>query len=238
MCYGIVYLLTCLLNGKHYVGQSTQGLEQRWNDALYNVAHNRRGGCVCLYRAIRKYGAENFTRRILATADNQKQLNTLEIEFIKQYDSQKNGYNIRDGGLGGKLAAKTKRKLAHIHQQRWVLGLNPLQRPGVKNHFKDTPGAASAARAKACTITPALNASRSVKQKGISKPARKGISPTNMIDLTGQTFGHWFVISRGSNANNGKTRWHCRCSCGTERLISGQSLTRSLSRSCGQHHTQ
>ena len=54
--------------------------------------------------ARKKYGPENFEYTVLmkVTGDDpdevKKYLNTLEIGFIKMYDSVKNGYNISDGG--------------------------------------------------------------------------------------------------------------------------------------------
>lgn len=50
------------------------------------------------------------------------------------------------------------------------------------------------------------------------------------INLTGQIFGYWTVISyAGTEAKE----WHCRCQCGTERNIRGVMLRGGRSRSCG-----
>lgn len=50
----------------------------------------------------------------------------------------------------------------------------------------------------------------------------------SVIDLSGQRFGRWLVLSQ-ANA----TKWACVCSCGKCRDVSGASLRRGLSRSCG-----
>lgn len=52
-------------------------------------------------------------------------------------------------------------------------------------------------------------------------------------DLTGRTFGEWTVLARDHGAPKRKPRWMCRCSCGTERSVSGHGLRREQSRSCG-----
>lgn len=52
-----------------------------------------------------------------------------------------------------------------------------------------------------------------------------------LIDLTGQRFGRWTVVSR--TAGSGTAHWHCRCDCGGEKTVEGPSLRRGLSTSCG-----
>lgn len=56
-------------------------------------------------------------------------------------------------------------------------------------------------------------------------------------DLTGMTFGKWHVMSRAENlvynSRSQQSMWNCVCECGTERVVSGQSLLRGLSKSCG-----
>lgn len=53
-----------------------------------------------------------------------------------------------------------------------------------------------------------------------------------LIDLTGQKFGHWTVIKRAENKGR-KVAWTCRCDCGTEKDILGESLRYGKSTSCG-----
>jgi len=52
------------------------------------------------------------------------------------------------------------------------------------------------------------------------------------IDLTGQRFGRWTVISWGS-IKNGVTKWNCICDCGIEREVSSGHLRAGESESCG-----
>ena len=61
------------------------------------------------------------------------------------------------------------------------------------------------------------------------------------IDLTGQVFGRWTVLSLAEDKEH-KNRlkrgskgavWLCRCECGTERTVISYNLRRGNSQSCG-----
>ena len=55
------------------------------------------------------------------------------------------------------------------------------------------------------------------------------------IDLTGKRFGRWGVLGlhpERPRVGEGP-RWHCRCDCGTERIVRGFSLQSRRSKSCG-----
>ena len=52
------------------------------------------------------------------------------------------------------------------------------------------------------------------------------------IDLTGQPFGRLVVI-REAGRKNGSVAWLCRCDCGNEIVVSGDSLRREHTQSCG-----
>jgi hypothetical protein len=52
-------------------------------------------------------------------------------------------------------------------------------------------------------------------------------------DLTGQTFGRWYVEKRAKNSPTGKARYHVKCVCGTKKVVSAQWLRNGQSKSCG-----
>jgi hypothetical protein len=61
--------------------------------------------------------------------------------------------------------------------------------------------------------------------------------PSKLIDLTGKKFGKW-TVSRHSHVTkkaNGSTvhHWLCKCECGSERTVTGDSLNKGNSKSCG-----
>ncbi len=53
------------------------------------------------------------------------------------------------------------------------------------------------------------------------------------LDLTGQNFTRWTVLSRVPDSRTGITRWLCRCVCGTEQIVFRTALRNGHSRSCG-----
>lgn len=57
--------------------------------------------------------------------------------------------------------------------------------------------------------------------------------PRRVKDLSGQKFGRLQVVAFHSVDKNRMAMWLCRCDCGIERPISGNSLRRGLSQSCG-----
>lgn len=56
----------------------------------------------------------------------------------------------------------------------------------------------------------------------------------HLIDMTGQRYGMMTVIEKMPRRSYEKNaRWRCRCDCGKERVVEGQSLRRGYCRSCG-----
>lgn len=58
-------------------------------------------------------------------------------------------------------------------------------------------------------------------------------SNPRLIDLTGKTFGHWFVIEKSGNTKGGGALWRCKCLCGSLRNVVGGDLRSGKSVSCG-----
>jgi len=91
--YGFVYITTNYIGSKKYIGQKMfESISKRWKGYL--------GSGKILKQAIKKYGKENFTRKIIAIAYSKEELNELEIEFIKLHNAtvNKDYYNIGYGG--------------------------------------------------------------------------------------------------------------------------------------------
>lgn len=121
----IIYKATNKINGKVYIGQTSQEFNERRNQHLRNA---KRGEPNILYNAIRKYGEENFEWEIIDRCENQKHLDEREIFWIGYYhsfvnDSICNGYNMTIGGgglgigennpnFGKKRSEETKRKIS------------------------------------------------------------------------------------------------------------------------------
>jgi hypothetical protein len=57
--------------------------------------------------------------------------------------------------------------------------------------------------------------------------------------LTGKMFGMWTVLRRDETKKYRNARWFCRCDCGAEKSVEGNSITRSdrsRSTNCGCVH--
>ena len=96
----IVYKITNKVNGKVYIGQTSETLQKRFSRHMGYQAleHDTK-----FYRAVRKYGKDNFTIEQIDTAKTQKELDEKEVKWIKYYSSVEEGYNSNDrqGKVGG-----------------------------------------------------------------------------------------------------------------------------------------
>ncbi len=91
--FGVVYLIQNQINGKRYVGKTTQTLKQRMTGHLY--------GNLCVDKAIEKYEIENFRYGIIKTCATEAELNAAERHFIIVLKTKAPyGYNLTDGGDG------------------------------------------------------------------------------------------------------------------------------------------
>lgn len=101
-----IYKFENLLNHKCYIGQSSN-LEERYKKHLHNINDNTHQ--EIFYKALRKYGLENFSYEILESFNDYslERLNILEQKYIIQYNSLiPNGYNMIPGGSNGAGIAK------------------------------------------------------------------------------------------------------------------------------------
>lgn len=130
---GCIYMLVNKINKKIYIGKTTYSLEKRLNE--HKSAINR---CdkydTKLYRALRKYGIENFeVINIKDNIDNEDELNKLETEYINKYDSYNNGYNSTLGGDGVSIYTdkdkefiiETFKKCNNIAETSRITGVHP-----------------------------------------------------------------------------------------------------------------
>ena len=91
-----VYVHTNKVNGKRYVGITSQQPEKRWLNGRGYDSH------LPIGRAIEKYGWENFEHDILYSDVTEREAKELEASLIKLYSTQDKqyGYNLTAGGDG------------------------------------------------------------------------------------------------------------------------------------------
>ena len=113
-----IYLIINDINGKKYIGQSIN-LRKRLIKHCERCCHKRFDNP--LYRAILKYGLDNFSFEILSIletkdfANAKKELDKLEFKYISEYDTYNSGYNQTLGGDGGILGYKmTDEQKLHV----------------------------------------------------------------------------------------------------------------------------
>ena len=146
---GIIYKITNLLNGKLYIGKTTENPATYWN-MHKNRADN--GVNKILYAAMRKYGHENFSFEIVeeirsnAKEELNKTLNVLEIHHIKKFNAKiPNGYNVTDGGEGlyGMTFSdehRNKIRLARLGVARPESVRQKLRKPKTEEHKQKLRG--------------------------------------------------------------------------------------------------
>lgn len=103
-----VYSHTNKINGKKYIGITSQKPEQRWRNG--NGYRNNE----YFFRAIEKYGWHNFNHEILYTDLSKEEAERIEVDLICEYKTQQNqhGYNIEFGGNStGRIPEETRQKI-------------------------------------------------------------------------------------------------------------------------------
>ena len=114
-----VYIHTNLINNKKYIGITGQyPPEKRWKkdgSGYFQVG--------CFGSAIKKYGWDNFSHKILVSGITFEKACELEKAYIKKYETKApNGYNLTDGGegtFGWNPPESFRRKQSIIHKRQW-----------------------------------------------------------------------------------------------------------------------
>ena len=115
-----IYKVTNQINGKVYIGQSVD-IKKRWG--VHHRAYKDKAAPQydCLfYRAIRKYGIENFIFEVIEECEKD-QLDRQEKYWIAYYNSfldRTKGYNETSGGQNGshfmKLSLETLNEIVDL----------------------------------------------------------------------------------------------------------------------------
>ena len=91
----IVYCHTNKLNGKKYIGITSQTTAERWG------RHGEKYRVGIFKKAIEKYGWDNFDHEILYSGLSESDAKEKEKELIAKYETLGHkGYNLTEGGDG------------------------------------------------------------------------------------------------------------------------------------------
>lgn len=119
-------------HGKIYIGITSKQPTERWKNGLGYQGNDH------FFKAILKYGWNNFTHEVLYKDLTKEQACELEKELIKKFDSRNpnKGYNILEGGecyaafAGHHHTEESKKKISQKSKELWK---NPEYREIMRN---------------------------------------------------------------------------------------------------------
>jgi len=134
-------MITNSVNGKRYIGQTTsKNPLTYWREAYLRRAYN--GSERLIHRAIRKYGREFLTFKVIGYAIDKLSLDISEDLFIRLLQTlHPNGYNLKGGGAHGLYSDAVK---ARMSLSATVAGARPevkekheraMRRPGASERL-------------------------------------------------------------------------------------------------------
>lgn len=105
-----IYIITCISNGKHYIGSSCRSIRDR---IILHISRLRNGKhhSILLQRAFNKYGEEDFTFKVLelCTPDKCIEREQYWLDLVQSYNP-KYGMNICEYAYSTKGCKFTNRK--------------------------------------------------------------------------------------------------------------------------------
>lgn len=121
MMYGFVYITTCKVNGKKYLGQ--RKYSHGWKSYI--------GSGQAFKNAVNKYGKHNFIREIICEAKTPEELNQLEYDYSIKYNvvNSDDWYNLCYGGNatnGYKFSEQSKENMSKKRKGKFSGINNPM----------------------------------------------------------------------------------------------------------------
>lgn len=192
------------INGKSYVGVTSQRPEDRWaNGKGYK-------GCRKFYPAIQKYGWDNFEHEILDIVYSPEEASEKEKYWINQYNttSKECGYNIDGGGYDHKIMSDETRKIfsiAHSGEKNGRYGM-PVSEETRRKISKANKGRLAGknnpmyGKTHTDEIKKKLSEINKVQKPFLSKPIY--CITTNKIFLSHKEAGEYYNISSPSHISD------------------------------------
>lgn len=107
--FGTIYIITNLINGKKYVGQTIQTVEKRFKQHKVDKRSGRH-----LHLSINSYGVNNFQVEEFMSCFDQSSLDFYETLAINTFNTMTpSGYNLCKGGANkGEISESTREKMS------------------------------------------------------------------------------------------------------------------------------
>lgn len=120
--YAGIYSITCVPNGKVYIGRSVQipVRRKRHEYDLRDGIHTN----TEMQEDYNYYGKQSFKFDLVEEVPRNipsEDLDALEMEYIEKYNSFYDGYNMTEGGFGNtgrKFSKETRKRMSEAHKRR------------------------------------------------------------------------------------------------------------------------
>jgi group I intron endonuclease len=127
-----IYKFTHVETNRCYIGQTVQSPNQRKLEHISGSRYSEK--THHFHNALKKYGTDSFTFEVIAIANSLEELNLLEEQYVTEYDSINNGFNIRQPG-GNKLHNE-KSKIRMSESQKTAHARRRETNNGIETHSK------------------------------------------------------------------------------------------------------
>lgn len=187
---GVIYCITNLINNKMYIGQTARAWQERWSEHL--IAGKDPNNNLPLYRAMRKYGQENFSISIIEQCSDDA-LNEKEKYWIAQKQTwiaehPDKGYNVTNGG-----GSRTKYSYNYIR----LLYKNGMSQSEIKEELNCDPWVIHQAILTDDTIS--IEYKQEQRHTAAIKGQKRLMKPVQAIDpTTNKTYKTFNSISEAS----------------------------------------
>lgn len=119
----VIYKITNKLNNKIYIGQTQQS--NPWRRIRFHFKPIEPRNISLIWRAINKYGKDNFKVEIIFETQDLNELNKMEKQLIQHHNTlYPNGYNLQLGGQENKFTEETRKKISNANKgHTWLRGI-------------------------------------------------------------------------------------------------------------------
>lgn len=186
MIEGVIYKYTSPSN-KIYIGQTTNEARRRAEWFYLKMYYSHKGTKIDNARL--KYGPSNFKYEVLERIiynnieEATRELDRLEIYYIKLYNSYKNGYNLTIGGSSTRgliLSEEARNKISRIHKGKKLTKkqIDSLvnSNTGRKHSLETRLKISKANKGKCVSPESRMKISRALTGRKLSKQAKINIS--------------------------------------------------------------